>query len=464
MKKRTAIVIAVVLALGIAAGVGVWLKVKSAGSQAEGEAVRIENPQQGDLIESVNAPGEVEPRTKVAISARVTARIVELPFADGEFVTKGHPTAQPPVPPSVLVRLDATDLEAALRSAEARRSAQAAQIEVERSRINSQRAQMEGIDASLLKAERDLHRCEELRKSDNVSQSEHDQAQSRYDELKAQRAAAEHTVKAAETSLEVLQHNLEAAEADIARARDAVGYTTITSPIDGVVTRTNAKVGELVVTGTMNNPGTVILEVADLSQMLLVVQVDEADVAQVKEGQRAVVRIHAYPDEEFEGVVDTIALTHDTGRDGSKYFKTKILLEGADEEIYSGLTTDVDIQTKTHTDVLRVPSQAVLGRPTDDLPLSIRENNPCVDTKKTFATVVYRFIDGEAVVTPVTVGPSDDTHTVIVAGVAPDDRVIVGPYKVLEGLKHEQKVQDEREVEKKKSASKEAEGEATSEQ
>ncbi len=462
MKKRTAIVIVVVLVLGIAAGVGVWLRRKAAGAAAQGEAVRIENPQQGELIESVNAPGEVEPRTKVAISAKVTARIVELPFAEGEFVTKGDPTADPPVAPSVVVRLDATDLEAALRSAEARGSAQAAQIEAEKSRVDSQRARREGIDASLLRAERHFHRCRELLKSQNVSQSDSDEAESRYDEVKAERAAAEHTLKAAETNLEVLQHNLEAAEAESARAREALSYTTITSPIDGVVTRVNAKVGELVVTGTMNNPGTVILEVADLSQMLLVVQVDEADIAQVKEGQRAVVRIHAYPDQEFEGVVDTIALTHDAARDGSKYFKSKILLQDAGRGIYSGLTTNVDIQTKTHSDILKVPSQAVLGRPPDDLPLSLRENNPCVDTKKTFATVVYRFIDGEAVVTPVTVGPSDDTHTVILAGIGPEDRIIVGPYKVLEGLKHEQKVRDEREVEKEKKAADEAEGEGTS--
>jgi len=458
VRRRTAIVIAVVLVLGIAGGIGVWLKGKAAAAAAKGEVVRIEDPQRGDLVESVNAPGEVEPRTKVAISAKTTARIVELPFAEGELVTEGDLTADPAVEPSVLVRLDATDLAAALRSAEAHGLAQAAQIQVEKSRIEGQRAQMEGMDASLLSAERHFRRCQELLKSQNVSQSDCDEAESRFDEVKAQRAAAEHTLKAAETSVEVLRHNLEAAEAESARAREALSYTTITSPIDGVVTRVNAKVGELVVTGTMNNPGTVILEVADLSQMLLVVQVDEADIAQVKEGQRAVVRIHAYPDQEFEGVVDTIALSHDVARDGGKYFKTKILLEGAGQGIYSGLTTDVDIQTKTHSDILKIPSQAVLGRPTDDLPLSLRENNPCVDTKKTFATVVYRFIDGEAVVTPVTVGPSDDTHTVILAGIGPEDRVIVGPYKVLEGLKHEQKVQDEREVEKEKKAAEEAEG------
>jgi len=94
--------------------------------------------------------------------------------------------------------------------------------------------------------------------------------------------------------------------------------------------------------------------------------------------------------------------------------------------------------------VLKVPSQAVLGRRVDELPMKIRDGNPNLDKKKTFAPVVYRLIDGKAVVTPVKVGPSDDTHTVIESGLAGKDRVIVGPFKELEKLKHDQKVKDEK--------------------
>jgi len=451
VRKRTWIVGAVVLVVGLAAGFKVG-RFGQEGTDGEGPVVRVEPPERGDLIETVNAPGEVRPRNEVAISAKVMARIVELPYDEGDLVTKGDPDADPPVPPSLLVRLDATDLEAALRSAEARRAAHSAQTQVERARIESQQAQLQGYRASLLEAERDLQRCKALYQSNDMSRSQHDAAQLRYDQLKAQLLAAEHSVRAAEAGLKVLQHNLEAADAEIERARDALSYTTITSPIDGVVTRRNAKVGELVVTGTMNNPGTVIMEVADLSQMLLVVQVDEADIGTVEVGQQVVCRIHTYPDQEFKGVVDSMALTHDFAREGNKYFKTKILLEAGGQAIYSGLSADVDIQTKTHSDVLKLPSQAVLGRPVDDLPLSIREDNPDVDVRKTIATVVYRFIDGEAVVTPVTVGASDATHTVIQSGITPEDRVIVGPYKVLESLQHEQKVRDERQVEKEKSS------------
>ncbi|MCK4374802.1 MAG: hypothetical protein KAX19_05710, partial [Candidatus Brocadiae bacterium] len=188
------------------------------------------------------------------------------------------------------------------------------------------------------------------------------------------------------------------------------------------------------------------MQVADLTKMLLVAQVDETDIGRMKVGQRAVAEIHACPDEEFEGIVDSIALTHDIGWGGAKYYKTEVLLKLDGRQIYSGSTADVDIETRYHKDVLKVPSQAVLERLVDELPPEVREDNPNLDLAKTYAPVVYRLIDGQAVVTPVKIGPSDETHTVIESGVSEEDNVVVGPYKVLEGMKHEQKVQDEREA------------------
>jgi hypothetical protein len=115
----------------------------------------------------------------------------------------------------------------------------------------------------------------------------------------------------------------------------------------------------------------------------------------------------------------------------------------------------VDIETRKHTDVLKVPTQAVLGREVDTLPLEIREKSPHVDIAKAYATVVYRYVDGKAVVTPVKIGQGDLTHTIILSGITEEDKIVVGPYKVLENIKHDQRIRDEREVEaekKKKSA------------
>jgi HlyD family secretion protein len=120
-------------------------------------------------------------------------------------------------------------------------------------------------------------------------------------------------------------------------------------------------------------------------------------------------------------------------------------LDSHEKQLYSGLTAEVEIETHRHANILKIPSQSVLGRRVDELPAKIRDGNPNVDTKKTFTTVAYRYKDGKAVVTPIIVGSSDATDTIIRSGLGEDDRVITGPYKALEKLKHDQRVEDERE-------------------
>ncbi len=449
MKKSRKITVAVLIVIAVLVVVGLVIRSKKAASD-KGTVVRIENAEHGELIEFVSAPGEIEPKKKVEISAKVTARIVELPYDEGDVVTRGDPNANPPVPPSVLIRMDAKELESQLLQATAGRAAQAVQIEVERARTDAQQASLLGLEASLKQAETDLARQQGLLQSHDISQSTYDQTRLKVDELMSQYEAARHTLESARLNLQVMQHNLEAADAKIAQARETLSYTTIVSPIDGVVTRLNAEVGEMVMTGTMNNPGTVIMVVADLSKMLVVAQVDEADVGKLEVGQKAKVYLDAYPDHEFKGVVDSIALSNDLSYSRTKYFKTEILLDPVKEKLPSGLTANVDIETRKHSDVLKVPTQAVLGIEVDSLPLEIRENSPEIDKNKTFATVVYRYVDGKAVVTPVKISQCDLTHTIVESGITEKDKIVVGPYKVLEGLKHDQKIQDEREVEQQK--------------
>ena len=448
MKKSRIVITTVIVTLLVLSGVASVVKVKFF-SARKPTIVRIAKPAGGRLVEFVSAPGEIEPRTKVEISAKISARITDLPYDEGDVVTAGDPNAEPPIPPSVVLRLDAKDLESRLLSAEAGRNAQAAQIEVENARIAGQNASLIGLDASLKQARRDLDRQKKLLESQDISQSVYDQAKLSLDDLTSRYRAAEHTLKAAELNLTVLNHTLAAADAGIDQAKEALSYTTITSPIDGTVTRLNAEVGELVITGTMNNPGTVIMEIGDLSQMLLVAQVDEADVAKLAPQQKAVIHVDAFGDREFTGVVDSIALAHTTSFTRTKYYRTEILIDPSDAKLYSGLTAHVDIETRKHENVLKLPSQAVLGKEIDVLPLDIREGSELVDPNKTYATIVFRHIDGKAVITPVKIGHSDLTHTIIESGITEEDNVIVGPYNILEKLTHNEVIQDEREAKKK---------------
>jgi len=449
VKKSRIIIITVIVTLVVVGIFKVFIKAKTGGS-GKPTIVRIEKARRGELIEFVSAPGEIEPKTKVDISAKVSARITELPHKEGDRVTCGNPNADPPIPASILVRLDARDLESRLLQAQARYKAQQAQLEVSKAQLASRKASLKGTEASLEQAKRDFERQKQLLESNDISQSTFDTVVERLEELQSQYNSAVYNIQAEELGLVVAQHNLEAQQAQIEEAKEAVNHTVIHSPIDGIITRINAEVGEVVMTGTMNNPGTVIIIVADLSQMLLVAQIDEADIGKLKVGQEAVVRVQAFWDEQFKGVVDTIALTHDITPSRAKYFKTEILLQGNIEKLYSGLTADVDIYTEKHSNIIKVPSQAVLSRKVDSLPMDIRENNLNVDPNKTDAMVVYRCIDDEAVVTPVKIGPSDMSHIIIDSGLSEGDNIIVGPYKILESLKHDQKLKDERQVEAEK--------------
>ncbi|NLK41598.1 MAG: HlyD family efflux transporter periplasmic adaptor subunit [Planctomycetes bacterium] len=412
-------------------------------NQTNGPVVRLETVQRGEFVEVVSAPGQIEPKTEVEISAKISGRILELPYPEGAQVTKGDPSAPVPIPPSVLVQLDAADMESQLRSAEATRDAQHAQIDVEKARIAAQKASLEGLAATVNRARLEYERQKLLRESRDISQAAFEQTEFSYLELNAQYESAAHNITAAELNLIVMEHNLQAAQARVDQARDTLSYTTITSPIDGIVTQLNAEVGEVVMTGTMNNPGTVIMKVADLGIMMLVAEVDEVNVGMLRIGQPARVRVQAFWDEEFEGTVESIALTHRFSSTGVKYYRTRILLSGDVQKLYTGLTGTVAIETQRHTGVLKVPTQAVLGYEVDILPAAIRDDNPLVNRHKTETPVVFRFIDGKAIVTPVAIGPSDLTHTLIRDGLSEGDRIIVGPYNILETLRHDANVRQE---------------------
>ena len=456
MKKLIWIVVILVVVLG---GIGVAVKALAGGSQEPVTPVRMEEASVGELTEFVTAPGQIQAKTKVSISAKIAAQILALPFEEGQRVTKGDPTANPPVPASVLVRLDDTDMRARLRAATARREAQSAGLNVARAQIEAGKARLASNRVLMDQAKRDLDRQAALYESRDVSQTAVDDARAKHDQLVAQVRGDELALAADEANLKVLQFQIEAADAEIEQAKEELAYAVITSPIDGTITKLNAEVGEIVVTGTMNNAGTVIMEVADLSEMIVEAEVDETDVTQVQVGQPAEIRAAAYDDAIIRGTVRSVSLAQERPTSGgggggggmggggtdSKYYICEILLNPEDTakiRIFTGLTADAEIQTRRHENVVRVPSQCVVARRVDELPPEAREL-PEVRKDKEFTPVVYRVVDGVATVTPVNVGPSDLRMTIITSGLEPGQQVVTGPFKVLEEIKHGQKVERE---------------------
>lgn len=380
-------------------------------------AVRLEPVTKGVLIKTISAPGLIEPRTKVEISAQVSARIIAIPFRENTLVKKGD----------VVVRLDAVDLAALLDSAKAQ--------------VKSEEARLEGARAQHTNASRELARRRELFATKDISKAELDQAELEY-------ARAESNLRSAEFAIDI-------AKANVTRAEKDLSNTVISAPFDGVVTKRNAEVGELVVVGTLNNPGSVIMEIADLSDMIVKAKVDEANIAPVKAGQKAKVFLNPFPEKSFEATVERVSLVRqlDT-KDGTAYFETELKLENPNNfELREGFTANSDIGVEVFRDVLLVPSQAIVDRPVDDLPKEIRANQ-YVDPTKKFARVVYVFDGDKAITKPVSIGASDLTKTVILGGLAEGERTIAGPFKVLLTLKEGQKLQDEATVPEKDVAGK----------
>jgi HlyD family secretion protein len=377
--------------------------------EPEGTPVRLETVEKRTLTESVSAPGTVEPKRKVDVSAEVSARIVELPKREGDRVRAGD----------LIMRLDDRDLRAALQSAEARRDGERYRLEAERSRIV-------GTQNTLDSARATAQRQEALFRSGDVSRQAYEDAVTRVRDFESQFQAAKNTIVQ-------LEKSLAAAEAQIEQQREALRKTVVVAAIDGIITQLNAEVGELVVVGTMNNPGTKILTIADLNKMKLTAKVSESDIPRVAVGQPAEVRINGYKNRVFKGVVEEVALQSTLEKDGTFYFKTAVALDLGGEQVPSGLGGNVDIAIATHEGMV-LPSQAIVQRKIEDLPTEVRAS-PLIQGGRKTTSVVFRMQDGRAVATAVQTGPSNLTDTIVVDGLTDSDTVIIGPYKALERLK-----------------------------
>ena len=397
--------IGLVLLTGCAGG-GYWLYSSGTYKQLEEKfnpaskalEVRLETPAKGELIRVVSAPGQVEARTKVQVSSQVSARIIKLPYKGGEHVKKGD----------LLVQLDDRDLKAALDAAAADKAAEMARLE--------------GTRAQLSNLQVDLGRKRELFSTKDIPKSDLDTAETAVLQTQAAVAAAE--------------HGIESAEARIVRARRDLENTTIIAEFDGTVTKVSAEAGELVMIGTLNNPSSVIMEVADLSNMIVRARVDESNIAPIELNQKSRVYINAFRNIDFDGQVQRIIPQMQLDRDGTKYFEVEVLINiPSGVALKTGMTANVDIQVQVLSDVIKVPSQAIVDRAIDELPKAVVDASPHLDRAKKLARVVYKLVDGKAVSAPVSVGASDLTTTVVLAGISTSDQLVVGPAKTLINLK-----------------------------
>jgi len=395
----------------------------------KGEEVFLAKAAQKDLSSFVQATGRIEAKTKVNVQSSVIGEIISLPVKEGDVVRAGD----------LLVQIDP----------ERYRS------EVERleSVVRSQRIAIEQSDVSLANAERQYKRNASLfQTSGLVSQEAYERSELDY--------------KSRSIDQKSMQEQLAQAEASLAKARDELKKTTLRSPIDGTVTALNAEKGEITLTGTMNNPGTVIMVVSDMGEILATVDVDESRVTQVELGQKARIVVDAVGEAHpYKGTVVEIAgsAVQRSGQQ-TQVFEVKVALDQVDTKLRPGMTAKARIETQNAPGALTVPIQAVMLRPKTEIEKAARgqkdEEKPKEDSKKMPSAAaaaaagakgsaetqeaVFVVENKKVHLRPVKSGISDETSVVILEGIKDGETVVTGPYRALRDLKEGDQVKEKK--------------------
>jgi HlyD family secretion protein len=393
MTKRKKIFIGVGVAVAILAVAGV--AVASGGERAT--TVRTEVVERRDLVATVTANGQIQPKRKVDISADVSGRVVALAVEEGQMVERGD----------LLLRIDPTTFQAAVRRQQAA--------------VSQARAQASQSEASLLQARQALARSERLAQSEElISAADLEDARTR--------------VSVAEAQYQAARYAIESAEAALSEARDQLRKTTIVAPMSGRITRLNIEEGETAIVGTMNNPGSLLLTVADLAEMEARVKVDETDVPGISFGDSATVRIDAYPAETFTGRVTRIsnsalrAQGQGQQPDGTSVdFEIVITLDAPPVDLRPDLSTTAEIVTARRDGALAVPILALTVRDTEGRRLA-------GDGGSTETEGVFVVENGRAVFRPVQVGIAGNRHFEIVDGLEEGEIVVSGTYQAVREL------------------------------
>ena len=390
--KKVLIIAGVVLVLGAV----VFASMRGRSGE-KGKKVYAEEVERRDISRLVKASGEIDPRDKVNISAHVVGKIERLYVEEGDRIEAGRPFL---------------DLEKEAFVAE--RDQWAAQV-------RSARTDVSRAEVGLADARRKLARARTLSTQGVVSREQLEAAELEERSLRLQVQGAREAVQQA--------------EAQLSRARDDLGKTTIYAPLSGRVIKLSAEEGEVVVSGTMNNPASVIGTIADLSEILARVDVDETEIVYVRPGQTAKLKVDAIPDRTYTGRVVEVGSSSITKpqQPDVTFFEVKLLFDRPDEDLRPGMSVRAEIDTATHKGALVIPIQAVVDRPPLDA-----EGEPRDDAEE--VKVVFVVADGKAPQRPVKTGLSDETHVEIVSGLKPGEKVVAGPYRILRDLKHDDAV------------------------
>jgi HlyD family secretion protein len=388
------------LALTVVAGLAALAAVAVLRGGGKGAQVFAEPVERRDITQLVKASGAVNARVQVNLSSHLIGKIERLYVAEGQAVAATQPFLELEKPAFIAARDDWASRLAIARH------------DVEQARVSLADAELKARRAGRLQAE-------------GIASAE-------------QLEGAELALASARLRLAQAEQSVMLAEANLVKARDDLAKTTLYAPVAGRVVSLRAREGEVVVSGTMNNPASVIATIADLSQILAEVDVDETEIARVQVGQEAILKVDALADRAFRGRVEEIG---SSGYSRSQqpdvtFFQVKILFAQPDPELRPGMSVRADVETATHRQAVVVPIQAVVERPPPDGADEdgAGEPTPAAEGVDEEVPVIFVIEDGKARQRPVATALADETHVELASGAEPGEQVVTGPYRVLKEL------------------------------
>lgn len=390
------------------------------------------------IVEVITANGKVQPETEVLISPDVSGEIVELYIKEGDEVKEGQ----------LLLKIKPDTYQSFLEQMEAA-------LNTAKANLASSRARLLQMEAQYKQVEQDYNRKKKLWEEKAISDAEYESSQATWEMTRAEMLSAEETVNAA-------RYNVNSATASLKEARENLNKTLIYAPMSGTISQLNVEKGERVV-GTMQMPGTEILRIANLSVMEVMVDVNENDIVNVKQGDTALIEIDAYIDQKFKGIVteiahsaNTVAGTGFTDQVTNFEVKVRILSESYKHLIppdapnfypfRPGMSATVDILTETRNNVIAVPIQAITVR-TDSAGNPGEEGNNLepeeggdasfkhvseLERKELAPKEVVFVLNGNKVLMKeVKTGIQDNDYIEVMSGIAEGDEVVSAPYNVI---------------------------------
>jgi len=407
MSKKTKIIGGAVI--GVIAVVGLTAAIR--GRDKNVPRVTTAKVEKLDLVSKVTANGKIQAQRKVDMSALVMGQIVNLAVKEGDKVKKGQ----------LLLQIDRAQL--------------AAQAQGREASLAAMRHDLDAAKATAAQAEFDFERAKQNFEGHILAEADYQKAKSTRETARANLAATEERMN---TSV-----------ADLAASRDSLSKTTVTAPIDGVVTTLPIKEGEVTVIGTMNNAGTQLLTISDMGSVEAVMMVDETSVPQVKVGQKATLTIDAYPNRKFEGTVTEVGSSPVPKNDPDLLalvanseainFKVKIRIENPPDTIRPGFSVTADVITGHRDGATAIPIQALVVR---DVPK--KDKAPSTGRSET-EEGVYTIKDGKLDFVKVKTGIAGELMIEALEGPKPGQEIVTGPFKVLRQVKEGDKVLIEKE-------------------